>query len=781
MDPDSLRLKSRFTRYLAALVLAIAAQAGSFLFVVPASMPLIVYAPFVVVSAAFGGLGPGLLTTILCVAEALYFFVIEPVGSFTLAHATGLELLGSLLATGVIASVFTEKLHRSAEQLAEAHRKTADILNSIQDGFTSLDRECRYTYVNEAAARMLGKTPQELLGRNLWEVWPLAADSPFGAAARRVVADNVRVDVEAFYGEPLNAWLEFRCYPLPDGMSLFFSDTTERRRVDERLRLLESAIMQTSDGVLIAKVDGKDLCSPEAVFANPAFERITGFSLADLEGGDLALLHGPRLNPHLVEREHLGCEAKCPADLEQIAYRKDGSEYWAEFIFRPLQQPDGSYTHCVWTCRDVTERKRAAEESRLLSSIVECSEDAIVGKNLDGIVLSWNQGAERIYGYSAEEMVGQSIARLVPPDHVDRFAEILEYLKLGKRIEHMETERVRKDGQRIFVALTISPLRDDGGMVVGAATIARDITDRVRAEEEVRELNQSLEKRVAERTVELQAANKELEAFAYSVSHDLRAPLRAVDGFSRILLEEYAPHLPAEAQHYLQVARENAVQMGKLIDALLAFSRLGRQALSWQRVAPRELVRQALADLAPEQEGRDVEVSIGDLPPCEGDPLLLKQVFFNLLSNALKYTRKRAPSRIQVSSFRFADLDRQADACKNNAPGGVGQNCLVYFVRDNGAGFDMRYADKLFGVFQRLHRAEEYEGTGVGLATVLRIVTRHGGLVWAEGASNQGATFYFTLPANGARNEPNSGAPEASAAPEERLAWPAAAATNEKG
>jgi len=215
-----------------------------------------------------------------------------------------------------------------------------------------------------------------------------------------------------------------------------------------------------------------------------------------------------------------------------------------------------------------------------------------------------------------------------------------------------------------------------------------------------------------------------LEAFAYSVSHDLRAPLRAVDGFSRILLEEYGPQLPAEAKHYLEIARKNAVQMGDLIDGLLAFSRLGRQPVRKQTVATAELVRQVLEDLRLEQSGRQVEITVDYLPACEADPLLLRQVFANLLSNALKYTRRREVARIQIASM----------------------DSTVYCVRDNGVGFDMRYADKLFGVFQRLHRAEEYEGTGVGLAIVQRIIHRLGGRVWAEGAVNEGASFYFTLP-----------------------------------
>ncbi len=225
---------------------------------------------------------------------------------------------------------------------------------------------------------------------------------------------------------------------------------------------------------------------------------------------------------------------------------------------------------------------------------------------------------------------------------------------------------------------------------------------------------------------ELEASNKELEAFSYSVSHDLRAPLRAIDGFSRILLEDYQTALPAEASRYLDLVCANTEKMGELVDDLLAFSRLSRQPLRKQTVAPEDIVRQVLADLHAEQDRRQIEIVIGDLPACEGDHALLKQVYVNLLANAIKFTSKREVARIEVSSIDRAGV-------------------RVYFVRDNGVGFDMQYVNKLFGVFQRLHRAEDYEGTGVGLAIVQRIINRHGGRVWAEAELDRGATFYFTL------------------------------------
>jgi len=373
---------------------------------------------------------------------------------------------------GVVLDITERK--RAQEKLVEAHRRTTAILESISDGFNTFDREWRYTYVNAAGAKMVGKAPEEMLGKNFWGLWPHAADSPFGAAYRRSVAENVPLQVEAFYPEPLNAWFEVRCYPSPEGLALFFNDTTKRKR----------------------------------------------------------------------------------------------------------------------------------------------------------------------------------------------------------------------------------------------------------AEEEIRLLNEDLERRVAERTAELEAANRELESFSYTVSHDLRAPLRTMDGFADALLEDYGPQLPAQARDYLATIRRGAQRMGTLIDDLLAFSQLGRKPLVRQSVNMEALVHGTLEELGPERNG--IQFVNGDLPRAQGDPALLKQVWMNLLSNAIKYSRHAEQARIEIGSL-------------------AEPRAKVYFVRDNGAGFDMKYAGKLFGVFQRLHRADEFEGTGIGLATVQRIVLRHGGRVWAEAQPDQGATFYFTL------------------------------------
>lgn len=254
-----------------------------------------------------------------------------------------------------------------------------------------------------------------------------------------------------------------------------------------------------------------------------------------------------------------------------------------------------------------------------------------------------------------------------------------------------------------------------------------DLEERVaQRTEEIRRLNLELERHVEERTAELVAANKELEAFTYSVSHDLRAPLRHIDGFSKLLLEEYSAALPDEARRYLTRVRESTLRMGRLVDELLNLTRVGRQELRVQLTGMNSLVAEVRRDLEPEMEAREVEWRVDSLPFVECDPVLMKQVFANLLSNAVKFTRLRDKSVIEVGMLT-----------QDSQP--------VVFVRDNGVGFSMKHADKLFGVFQRLHRQEDFEGTGVGLATVQRIIQKHGGRVWAEAELNQGATFYFML------------------------------------
>lgn len=301
-------------------------------------------------------------------------------------------------------------------------------------------------------------------------------------------------------------------------------------------------------------------------------------------------------------------------------------------------------------------------------------------------------------------------------------------IREGRPVRGVEIIIERPDGSRSLVLPHPDPIRDATGAVVGAVNMLVDLSERKKAEEAVRRLNEELEARVRERTRQLEQANRELEAFSYSISHDLRAPVRAISGFSQIIEEDYAAQFHPEVARLFKIISSSALRMGELIDDLLAFSRLGAQEPQRAPVNMAMLVQSVIVELSHHQINGRVQISLGELPAVEGDESMLRQVLTNLLANALKFSREAAAPEVLIGARR--------------EPGRV-----VFFVRDNGVGFDIRYASKLFKVFQRLHKPEQFEGTGVGLAIVQRVVQRHGGDVWAESSPGAGATFYFSLPA----------------------------------
>ncbi len=376
------------------------------------------------------------------------------------------------------------------------------------------------------------------------------------------------------------------------------------------------------------------------------------------------------------------------------------------------------------------QRKRA-EEALLISeeryrSLVELSPDAWFVQVNDKIIFINTAGVRLFGGHKAKDIIGRPALSFVHPDDQKKIQQRIKKLhEEHKPLRFVEHRVIRLDGSAIDVEMAATPLTFQGKP--SAQVILHDITERKQSEEEIRRLNTELEQRVVERTAELEAANKELEAFSYSVSHDLRAPLRHIEGFIEILRTTKAEALDEEGQRHLQTISESSRQMGKLIDDLLGFSRTARVELRKVKVDLNDLVDGVIHELELDATNRQIEWSVSKLPEVEGDPALLRQVILNLISNALKYTRTRKQAKITIGSMNE-------------------DNETVVFIRDNGVGFDPRYAQKLFGVFQRLHRQSEFEGTGVGLANVRRIISRHGGRTWAEGNLDKGATFYFSLP-----------------------------------
>ncbi len=462
---------------------------------------------------------------------------------------------------------------------------------------------------------------------------------------------------------------------------------------------------------------------------NAGAERITGYQAKEIMGQHLSRFYPDENVARGVPKQVIK-NATVDGHFESEGWRirKDGARFWAEESLTAVWDESGKLRGFSNVTRDITERRKVDEIRARFAAIVESSDDAIISKTLDGIITSWNAGAKKIFGYSAQEVVGKSLQMIFPPERMGEEKEILARIAQRESIEHFETVRIKKDGTHVDVSATISPIMDSEGKVIGASKIARDITDRKRAEEEIKKLNQELEERVKRRTAQLEEANKELESFSYSVSHDLRAPLRHINGFAGLLASRTEGKLDSEAQRYLTTISDAAKRMGKLIDDLLVFSRLSRTELRKAPVNLADAVRDVRQSLEVDLNGRRVMWDIGALPRVMGDSSMIHQVIENLLNNAVKYTQKQLEAHIEVGS----KTDRNGDT--------------VVFVRDNGAGFDMRYADKLFGVFQRLHSSSEFEGTGVGLANVHRIIQRHGGRIWAEAKVNEGATFYFVLP-----------------------------------
>lgn len=461
---------------------------------------------------------------------------------------------------------------------------------------------------------------------------------------------------------------------------------------------------------------------------NPSWERTLGWTQNEL----LSRHYSEFVHPD--DRESTFNEGeKVYAGEHVISFEnryicKDGSYKWLLWTAVPLPEEQLIYA----AARDITDRKRmeaALRESEALRAseervrlIIDTAYDAFITIDADGLITNWNRQAEITFGWSRGEVVGKPLTETIMPAHYREAHQkgIQHFLATGEGPAlntRLELSAVHRDGRELPIELTISPLRVGHTWIFNA--FLHDITERKQAE-----------KTLEHSAAQLEAANKELESFSYSVSHDLRAPLRHIDGFIELLKSHAGTQLDAKSHRYMDTVMSSAKRMSRLIDDLLVFSRMAKSEMRMGTVDLDNLVQEVIHDLRTDIQDREVRWRVSTLPPVAGDPAMLRQVWANLMGNAVKYTRTRTPAEIEIGC----------------APQG---NDYVFSIRDNGVGFDPQYAGKLFGVFQRLHGSDEFEGTGIGLANVRRIVTRHGGRTWAEGRVDGGAVFYFSLPTRG--------------------------------
>ena len=610
---------------------------------------------------------------------------------------------------------------------------THQILGQMLEGCQIIDRNWVYRYLNDTVLEHARLNREKLIGKKMTEVYPGIEKTELFAQLSECMQNHSpkKFNNKFDFGDGTFAWFELNVRPIEEGLLILSWDITEQLKSEEELRQTAETLRTVIDTSPIAKV----ITNPDGIVSlwNQAAEEIFGWPAGEVLGKPSPLT-SPVDGGKIPQNRRRVFTGEILRNQTMEIYRKDGQRIQILFSASPLYDQSGAIRGALSASMDVTEQKRAEQqvlklnaelEKRVEERTAELSDlynNAPCGYHSldkDGTILMVNDTELKWLGYEREEIVGKvKIFELFTPASVKVFQENYPNFIKNGYVNNLEFEMIRKDGSLLPILLSGTAIYDEQGQYKMSRSTMINHTARKEAERAMEQAKAQLE-----------AANKELEAFAYSVSHDLRAPLRHISGYVELLKSYVADSLDEKSNHYLSVVSESAKRMGDLIDDLLTFSRIGRADVNMEKVNMQLLVQETRQELDTEMEGRDIEWQVDPLPIVYGDRSLLRLVWINLISNAIKYTQTRPQARIQIEYWTDG-------------------NELVFKVSDNGVGFNMKYVGKLFGVFQRLHRVEDFEGTGIGLANVQRIILRHGGRVWAEGKEEEGAAFYFTLPNN---------------------------------
>ena len=656
-----------------------------------------------------------------------------------------------------------EELRRTQTQLQETGHRYLDLYDFAPVGYLTVDKHNLIREANLTAGGLLGIERSKLIGTRFTVfIVPQSAESYYlhrRAALKTQIRQTCELRMLKQDGAPFEA--ELQSLPVGDSgqLRIALTDITRRKQLQEEVRVYQQketvriadiAIKQSeekyrrivetaNEGIMIADISGT------ITFVNPRMAEMLGYSADEMVGKPGLDFVDPSERPAGSVRTEQ--RKRGTSESYDIKFRhKNGKEVWLHASGTPIKDDKGKHNGNLAMYTDITERKQA-EEALLkskteLEAVFESMTDAVFVSDIQGNFIDFNEAFATFHLFKNKEECYKTLAEY--PDYIDVYFPdgTLAALDMwavpralrGETVSYAEYILRRKDtGEKWWGSYSFGPIRDKAGKITGSVVVGRDITERKKAEEELKGYKEHLEQLVQDKTAaletanrDLQAVNEELEAFSYSVSHDLKAPLRSLTGFSNIVLEDYADKLGAEGKESLQRISAASQLMARLIDDILNLSRVTRAPMDVGTVNLSELAARVSEELKKSQPERRVEFKIAPDLIDRGDRNLLKLVLDNLLGNAFKFTSKSPQPVIEFG------MNKEKDG-------------PVYFVRDNGAGFDMAYADKLFKPFRRLHSEKDFPGTGIGLASVQRTIHRHGGRVWAEGKKGKGAAFYFTL------------------------------------